>query len=228
MTNNVLAQEVIQALAEAVQRGGRSLSAVPGLLRRLIDEGLWQERSVNGEPIHFNKNDFRTFVEADYPIGLSTTLETLEALSRHEPKVLDYIAQAKVGKPGGQIGNTNRSSKTVNSQGEVIETNGYNITTRKAKGTSISEAFNRLRTEAYDIDKATGEILGVKNEQVRQLYEDVLEGRKKPNAAAVEAGFRPPKVAVRLDNMHLAARTLASKLTSDQIAELIAELEKHR
>lgn len=232
MTKDVLAQEVIHALAEAVQRGGRSLSAVPGLLRRLIDEGLWQERNVNGETVNFNKSEFRAFVEADYPVGLSTTLDTLEALCSHEPKVLDYIAQARIGKAGRPIGSTNEASKKVDAQGNVTDKTAYNISskspkTRSGQGTSSSEAFNRLRTEAYDIDRSTGEITGIKNEQVRKLYEDVLEKRKTPNAAAVEAGFRPPKIAVRLDNMHSAARTLAGQLTTEQLKELIEELQRH-
>lgn len=220
MSKDVLAQEVIHALAEAVQRGGRSLSAVPGLLRRLIDEGLWQERNINNELVKFNKSEFRSFVEADYPIGLSTTLETLEALCGHEPKVMDFIAQARQGKVGRPIGSTNGK---VNAQGNLTEENGYNVTSKKrfGKGNSASEAFNRLRSEAYHIDRATGEILSVKNDQIRQLYDDVLEGRKKPNAAAVEAGFRSPKVAVRLDNMQSAARTLAGRLDDNQLDELI-------
>lgn len=233
MIKDALAQEIVHGLAESVQRGGRSLGAVPGLLRRLIDEGLWQQRSVNGEVVTFNKKDFKAFVEAPYPVGISTTLETLEALCGHEPAILEFIARARQGKPGGQIGNTNAARNQVNPQGHVIETNGDNIAIRSKKrpkhgSTSASEVRNRLRSEAYEIDKETGEILAVKNEQIRVLYADVLEGRKAPNAAALEAGFTHPKVAVRLDDLRSAACTLASKLTRDEIDELISELQKHR
>lgn len=226
MTKDLLAQEVIHALAEAVQRGGRSLSSVPGLLRRLIDEGLWQERNINNELVKFNKNEFRSFVEADYPVGLSTTLETLEALCGHEPKVMDFIARARQGKVGRPIGSTGGK---VDAQGNVTGKIDYivinnNGSKRKDRGNTAAEAINRLRSNAYEIDRSTGEIIGVKNERVRQLYDDVLEGRKKPNAAAVEAGFRPPKVAVRLDNMRSTASTLAQRLNADQIDELIAYL----
>ncbi len=239
MSQEVLAQEIIHSLAEAVQRGGRSLAAVPGLLRRLIDEGLWLKRSVNGERVKFNKTEFRSFVEADYPVGLSTTLETLEALCGHEPKVMDFIARAKQGKPGGQIGNTNAAKRRIDAQGHVveageqideqaeIETNSSNTTIRNDRDT-VAGKLNRLRTSAYNIDRETGEITGVKNERIRQLYDDVLEGRKAPNAAAVEAGFRSPKVAVRLDDMRSAARTLAARLDAEQIDDLIIELDRLR
>lgn len=222
MTKDLLAQEVIHALAEAVQRGGRSLSSVPGLLRRLIDEGLWQERNINNELVKFNKNEFRSFVEADYPVGLSTTLETLEALCGHEPKVMDFIARARQGKVGRPIGSTGGK---VDAQGNLlVKMSGNTRDFPDSKMNNASYAINRLRSNAYEIDRSTGEIIGVKNERVRQLYDDVLEGRKKPNAAAVEAGFRPPKVAVRLDNMRSTASTLAQRLNADQIDELIAYL----
>ncbi len=233
MANDVLAQEIIHALAEAVLRGGHSLQSVPGLLRRLIDEGLWQERNINGELVHFDKKEFRAFVEAKYPVGLSTTLETLEALCGHEPKVLDFIGQAKKGKPGRPIGSTNAGKTTVDARGHVVETNGVYYTpfphkSGAAKGTSAERARNQLREHAYDIDRETGDILGVKNERVRQLYEDVLEGRKKPNRAAIEAGFRAPRIAVRLDDMQSAADTLAAQLTIEQLDELIARLAEYR
>ena len=125
---------------------------------------------------------------------------------------MDFIAQAKQGKVGRPIGSTNEGSRRVDARGHVVDKIGDSITNKRRPdhgSTSSSEARNRLRSEAFNIDRSTGEILGVKNPQVRQLYEDVLNRGKSPNAAAVEAGFRSPKVAVRLDDMHSAAQTLA-------------------
>lgn len=165
-------------------------------------------------------------IEAANPVGLSTSLDTLEALCGHEPRVLDYIAQAKQGIEGRPIGTVNNSKKQVNSQGEV----GHKTSGSAASLTrnTVATTFNRLRTEAYDIDRETGEIRGVKDERIRQLYEDVLEKRIAPNAAAIEAGFRPRGVKVNLDNMESCARTLVQRLTPDQLDELIAQLVDYR
>lgn len=61
-----------------------------------------------------------------------------------------------------------------------------------------------------------------------ELAERVIKGEIAPNAAAVEAGFRSPKVAVRLDSMESAARTLANRLTAHELDELIAYLVDYR
>lgn len=226
MSQEYRAKEVIHSLAEAIQRGGRSLSSVPSLLRCLIDEGLWQERNVEGETVRFNKNEFRSFVEAPYPVGLSATLETLEALCGHEPKVLDFIAKAKQGKPGRPIGSTNRGARRVDAQGHVVGEMVRN-TNHKSKDT-VSYAYNRLRSSAYEIDRETGEILGVKDERMRQLYDDVLEGRKSPNAAAIAAGFRKPRAGMAVDDIPSVIRAMLKRYSIEQQDEIIAGILEAR
>jgi len=56
------------------------------------------------------------------------------------------------------------------------------------------------------------------------LAQRVIDGGLSANAAAIEAGFTPPKISIRLDNMHAAARTLKNRLTREQREELAFEL----
>ena len=95
MNRDILAQSLIEGLAKSAQRGDRALASIPGLMHRLIDENLWQRRTDDGKLVRFKKDEFRAFVEAPYPIGLSTTMLTLEALCAHDSKVMEFIEQAQ-------------------------------------------------------------------------------------------------------------------------------------
>ena len=76
---------------------------------------------------------------------------------------------------------------------------------------------------------------GYSEQQVRRVMRDLEKAgilkatERKPGKSAryridIEASIRSPGIRVRLDNMRSAARTLSSKLTIDQIDELIANL----
>lgn len=56
------------------------------------------------------------------------------------------------------------------------------------------------------------------------LHQRVLGGELSPNAAAIEAGFRPRRVSVRTDDVGSAARTLA-RAFGDSLPDLIDALE---
>jgi len=58
------------------------------------------------------------------------------------------------------------------------------------------------------------------------LAQKVLDGELSAHAAALEAGFVNPKVAIRLDDLSSAARTICRKLDRDEVLELIDWLYK--
>ena len=228
-TNEYLKQETVHRLAEAVQRGGRSLDSVPGLLAKLIDQQLWLDRIIDGEHTIYEPTEFKRFVEADYPAGLNTTIETLQALSHHEPQVMAFLAHAKVGKPGGQIGNTNQSAKRVNARGRMVEsdeaTKRNNITLRKpsdkSRGTTSDQAYLRLRSAGYEIDPETREPIAIKDVAIADLYQQVMDKKLSPHAAMVKAGFRKRKIAVALDDPQSAVDTIRKHMTPENLARLI-------
>lgn len=73
-------------------------------------------------------------------------------------------------------------------------------------GTSPEAALRRLRKDRPD------------------LHAQVLAGELSPHGAMVEAGFRPKKVQIPLDNLERAAKTLVRRLGSDAAVELIGLL----
>ncbi len=195
MANEYEKESTIHSLAESMQRGGRSLRNVPGLLALIISEKLWLSRTINGQQIEYKPTEFKKFVEDDYPQGLNNTIQTLEALCRHEPQLMSFLAKAKAGQSGGQVGNTNASKLQVNARGRMVErkdkTTVNNVNTRSDRvGNSKSYAYNRLKSAAFDIDPETREIIGTKDQRIANLYQQVLSKKLSPNAAMIQAGFR--------------------------------------
>lgn len=219
-------QEVVRSLAQAVRRGGHSLDSVPALLRRVIEENMWQERQI-GEGEKITLSEFREFVETDYPEGLGTTLDTLEALCKLEPDIMDYLAQAKRGKVGAPLGNKNRAKSVYKTDArgnvtQIAENNSlyYNeLKTSSNQGTSAEYAYQRLRDEAYNEDGT------VKNPDVADIHKRVIAGEISPHAGMVEAGFRKRKVAVNMDDVESAARTITRYMDQDSITYLIDLLQ---
>lgn len=92
--------------------------------------------------------------------------------------------------------------------GEVGNSRHYNImsTPTQNQGTSSDYTLRRLRRDNPD------------------LAERVLSGELSAHAAAQEAGFRKRRVAVNLDDLASAARTLCNKLSEQEVHELIDRL----
>jgi hypothetical protein len=67
------------------------MDSVPGLLRRIITEDMWQERIVpeSGEVITFER--FEDFVTTDPLDGLGTTMDVVKALCKKQEDVLALL-----------------------------------------------------------------------------------------------------------------------------------------
>lgn len=212
-------QEVVRALAQAVHSSGRLLGSVPALLRRVIAENMWQERAI-GENEKITIAEFRAFVEREYPEGLGTTIETLEALCRLEPDIMDYLAQVKRGKRGAPLGNDNKAKHRVNDRGNIVETSIGDNVTHYIRGNNKEYAYNRLRDESFNPDGS------VKNPQVVEIYRRVTKGEITPHAGMVKAGFRVRKIAINLSDPHSAAKTIRGNMSAENISLLIELLSE--
>lgn len=211
-------QEIVRALADAVQRGGRSLGSVPGLLRRVIEENMWQQRDIGDREIALN--EFREFVALPYPEGLGTTIETLELLCQTEPDIMDFLSEAKRGKPGRPLkADPNREYK-VNARGHVVKTETHNNIMGYRQGDSTEYAFNRLRDEGYNADGT------VKDARVAKIQKRVVAGEISPNRGMIEAGFKPKKVSINMESANSAARTILKYMEPDEIRQLIDYLSQ--
>lgn len=197
--------EIVHSLAEAIKRGGRSLQSVPGLLAKCIQEDLWVERDVNGQIVKYDKNEFKRFVEASYPEGLDSTLETIERLCADEIEIRDFIAAAKRGK----VGRPPKTTGQTDAMGKV--SNGKTLDNIKnfSSGTSADYALQKLRDDAPEFHKR------------------VLDGQLSPHAAMVEAGFRPKKVSINMDDAESAYRTITKYMSAKNLVQLVNLIMTH-
>lgn len=85
------ADTVVDALGSALARTDRGLDTVPGLILRLINESLWQERIVQrtGEHVRFAR--FEEFVTTPPLEGLGASLVTLRRVCAGRVDVLDAL-----------------------------------------------------------------------------------------------------------------------------------------
>lgn len=156
---------------------------------------------------------FIKYIEAPYPIGCGMKPDKLLALLNVEHK---YEADTDV----GERMSTLRDTVKLMLYGELParQPHGANQHTSGVRNTNSSNGHSQT----------AGDNLRRLKRDNPTLAQRVISGELTANAAAIEAGFRSPKVAVRLDDMRSAARTLASRLDVEQLAELITQLQAYR
>lgn len=86
---------LVDFLRSAILDGSAGLSDVPALVKRVVEENLWQERYVRQSKETISFKTFREFVEAAPPEGLGTNLKTLRRLSADVPGILDLIERMR-------------------------------------------------------------------------------------------------------------------------------------
>lgn len=157
----VIRGRVIRRVEQAVRHGGDTLEQLPGLLVRIIKEGMWRGYVVDptGEEVTFSS--FEEFVTTNIPQGMGTTVQRLKHLCRDEPVALDAIDQVCRGKPGKRWDSRTSDPNNVD-----------NVNSIRPTGNSRDAALRRLRDQRPD------------------LHRRVLAGELSPHAAMIEAGFR--------------------------------------
>ena len=123
---------VVECLQGSIRDGEAGLEHIPGLLKRIINERLWEKRLVTQTKREQQFQSFAEFVEFKAPYGLGTKVQTLKNLCRDEPDVRDAIDEACQNKSG-------RPPKTLdNIQGFP-------------SGTSKDAGLRRLRKDRPDL-----------------------------------------------------------------------------
>ena len=99
-SNPKAAWSVIHALQDAMSEGSHGLSAIPGLIVRVVNKELWREFYC--EPLHqiVRFASFSEYVTDDVPSGLGTDIKTLKNLCRDDPQALDAVDRATKGQQG--------------------------------------------------------------------------------------------------------------------------------
>lgn len=167
--------EVTNRLGLAITGGERGLRAVPGLLKKILKEDLWQHRYIPETKRAVDFNKFAEFVTTAPLEGLGSDVKTLRRLCADDTEALDELEKAVQGKHGGD-----RKS-------DQIKSDNITLDSQDNRGTSPTYALRRLRKDRPD------------------LHKQVIEKKLSPHGAMVQAGFRPKTITVPVDVKKAAA-----------------------
>ena len=156
-------ERIIEYLRTAIFEGNCGLKDVPELIKRVIKEELWRERTLpkTGEKVVFGS--FEKFLRTSPPEGLGTDLRTVRKLCNEDVETLDLLEQVKLKRfhGGDRKSDSFKNGNTNFERPEVKNTKSYGL--------------KRLRTQRPDLHKLA------------------IEGKLSVNQAMIEAGFRKRK-----------------------------------
>jgi hypothetical protein len=184
----------VRDLISSCREGSESLSTIPQLVRVIIEDEMWKGFYIEEMDKISSHDDFETFITANIPEGLETTVKVLKGLcwNQGDTEVADMIDEAiqrKVGNPDFRNKQPQLDSVDDNIEEEqvldefvkelvdseppapIVDIINDSKTARPT-GTSRDQGLRRLRKDRPD------------------LHKDVIEGDKSVHKAMVEAGFR--------------------------------------
>lgn len=90
----------VDALSSALDRGNHGLENVPGLLKRVLEDGSWREfETARGERVTHDR--FDSFVASPPLHGLGASVDLIDRIvGTGDPDLLRLLRDAKKGKPG--------------------------------------------------------------------------------------------------------------------------------
>lgn len=183
---------VISLFSQALMRGESALVNAPGLLRRIIDENMWQKYYDEFTKEEYMHENFMSFITSKPREGLGETVENIIKICRDDKYVLDKIDELTQRPNGGD-------RKT-----EEYKISLYNIQTDNAPtGTSTQSALRRLRKDRPD------------------LHEQVINNKLTAHAAMIQAGFRKKTVTVPVDNVDKCVEYIKKYFTIAEIMEAL-------
>jgi len=128
---------VVREIESALRYGEGNLSAVPGLMKRLLREGMWREFvTPRGETVTYER--FDEFVVTPPTKGLGATLDLVRDVVERDVEALDMLDQALSEKRQGT------RTDLVDNVNEV----------QRPTGTSETHALRKLRKDAPELHKA--------------------------------------------------------------------------
>lgn len=201
MTNLKENGVVVQSLTESILGSKRGLDHVPGLMRRVIQENMWQSRVFRqtGEVIEFER--FTDFVTHRHYEGLGITTEALLELCRADSEVYEMVRKMIEGEVSiGNHGGINQ----YNSEGVITPS------VKTERGTSNRQyIIARLKRDGHE-----------------ELAEQVIRKEITAKKAAEMTGIRRAYVTVEAGNVYSVLAVIKSTFTDEQIQELITKLSE--
>lgn len=162
-------ERIIEYLRTAVFEGNCGLKDVPELIKRVIKEELWRERTLprTREKVVFSS--FEQFLQTSPPEGLGTDLKTIRKLCNEDVETLDLLEQVKL-----------KRFRGGDRKSESFKDGITNFEIPEVKNTR-SYGLKRLRTQRPDLHKL------------------VIEGKLSVNQAMIMANFRKQKFQITKD-----------------------------
>lgn len=128
--------DLVDSLGSALREGEHGLTAVPMLLRRVLEEEGWREfRTKRGDLVRHDR--FERFVETPPLKGLGASVELIRRIvaDKDHWDVLDMVDRA-LQRPNG-----------TNQHGKVVD----NVNTLRPDGNGRTQALRRLRKDRPDL-----------------------------------------------------------------------------
>jgi hypothetical protein len=175
IVNEFESQSVCSMVEQSLRHGGASFRAIPGLLKRIIQEKAWLRRKVeNGKIVELSC--LRDLVTKEPFEGWGEDVAKVEAIIKDNAEVLAMWREAMVGNVGNPTGTNQHQSKGGISNN--ITNSSSKEDPKPERGTSKSYTLSRLKRERKD------------------LFESVCKGELTANKAAIQAGFRKVRTAL--------------------------------
>lgn len=187
---------IVREVISSTSSGADVMSALPGLVRQLLDDEAWREFTIPGGRT-VQHSTFGGFVQAEPPKGLGGRRNQLAALCGTDEKLATRVRALLLEEaaPPASHGGDRRS--------ERFQDCGTNL---KAKPDSSDHIVGRLR----QADPA--------------LAEKVIRGEVTPNAAAREKGWRKPRIV--LSTPERIAGSLRKHMPRESLLRLVELLTK--
>jgi hypothetical protein len=172
------------------------MSALPGLVRRLLDEEAWREFDAPAPVGRVEHTSFRAFVEAKQPRGLGSRLGQLLALCGDDDEL------------------RGRVQRLYEEEIQPLAKHGGD---RRSEDFQGSTATLKISPEAKD--RGSDYRLARLKRDRPDLAERVMAGEVSVYAAVREAGIRKPTVTVT--SPESIARSLRKHMSPDDVTALV-------
>jgi hypothetical protein len=197
----------VSNLQMALSEGEHGLSAVPGHIRKIIEEDMWQDRIVQATGERAQYDRFTEFIADSPPEGLGTDVGMLKRMCAEDEEALRLLRAALKSQ-----GRRTDLASSIGPAGSADLVDNINEVGRSG-GTSKSYTLDRLAREDPE------------------LYEQVTCGELSANQAAIKAGFRAKRASIPVHKggepqIERAARGLARHFDG-HLRELIDELRHY-
>jgi len=126
----------VSNLQSALDDGERGLQHVPGHIKRIIREDMWQERIVQATGELAEYDHFAEFVNDPPPKGLGADVDMLKRMCKKDDEALRLLREVVTNSPG---------------RPEEGEKNSDNITNKDSRGTRKDYTLDRLAREDAEL-----------------------------------------------------------------------------